>query len=276
MERPRIPTDNQIQQAEHLRTRGSVAVAARLMKPDATIPNVFPTVPHFDQKRILMASRIHVNAETSIARNSWRARRVAAHLSEAHATIQNIYRNPEVQAVANETTFDTQGHPYEFSTEMVRDEVRYLITLGQLTGNAEFLTTAIERLNSVIEQSHEPSAKTLVRFEQAQLLYQQNPSQETFLRLRASYHEAVAASMANYNWERVATIASRYILTAFKHKELHEVAEGTKAWISAARRDKNVTTILPREIYKNATQRIRERLWRQTTPQGTNYAKLAI
>lgn len=247
------------------------------MKPEVEYPlDNFTTLEDQEKQRLLMASRIYVVAKTSEANRSWKASTVAHRLGEAKRAIEDVYKNSLVQETAHSLNEDTRGNPYEYHTEMARDEVRYTLVLAALTGNTTLLDVAIERMDTTIASAQEPTARTLAVFEKARMAYSPSPTKDKFKTLEESYNEARQASAEEKRWERVATISSWYAIDAAKSGHLIEATKGVGSFIKAARNDNSTVTILPRQIIREVSEAARHANWRRTTPSGEDYSSLQL
>jgi len=171
---------------------------------------------------------------------------------------------------------DTRGNPYEYHTEMARDEARYNLVLAALTGNAALLDAAIDKMNTIIENADEPTARTLAVFEKARMVHSQSPTQDTFETLRESYNQATQASELGKKWERVAAIASWYTIDVAKKGHFIEATKGIINFVKAVNNDKSTLTILPRQIAREVTEAARHKNWRRTIPSGADYSSLQL
>ncbi|MEK7534518.1 MAG: hypothetical protein AAB600_04230 [Patescibacteria group bacterium] len=263
--------------AERKRTRGFVKEAADDMRPAIDFPiNRFNDLTDEEKKMEMMATRIYVVANTSEANRGWKASTVAHHLEQAKEAIETIYRNSQVQVAAHELNEDTRGNPYEYHTEMARDEIRYTLVLAALTGNTALLDAAIERMDSIITNAGEPTAKTLAVFEKARMGHGSSPTQDTFKTLKESYNEARQASAEEKRWERVATISSWYAIDVAKRGHFIEAIKGVGGFTKAAINDNSTATILPRQIIREVTGHMRHWAWHRTAPKGTDYSDLKL
>lgn len=269
--------EEEIFAAERKRTQGLVKEAANAMMPAINFPiSRFNDLTDNEKKMEMMATRIYVVAKTSQANRAWEAPTVAHDLVEAKEAIDGVYRNPQVQKAALELKEDTRGNPYEYHSEMARDMVRYTLVLAALTGNTALLDAAIDRMDAIITNAEEPTAKTLAVFEKARMMHSQLPTQDTFKTLKNSYEEAMHASIAAKNWERDATIVSWYALDAAKRGHFIEYAKGVSNFVKAVNNDRSTLTILPRQIVREVTETARHANWRRTTPRGEDYSYLQL
>ena len=270
-------TDKQITAAEKKRTQGFIVAAAQETRPAIEFPfEKFPDLSKEDQTRLLMAARIHVVSTLSEAKKSFTGPSAATRLETVRDSIVTVYRNPVVQEAVPGFTLDTHGNPYEFGIEMGRDEVSYDLTLAALTGNSHLLEDAVTKLDSLIERAGEPTAKTLTQFERDRLVYQSEPTEESFAVLRKSYRSATNASEKIGSWERVATIASRYAIDAKRAGNAEEAAHGYETFLKAVKGDKSTVTIFEREEGKATRELLRDEHWKKTTPPDADYSTLQL
>lgn len=173
-----------------------------------------------------MASHLYVGVTNIFAKKAWDAYPVEVQLRRQKHAIMTVYRNEQVQEA--HVTTDTRGNPYDFRTEMARDEIAYTTTLAALSGNTALLDDAIVRMNDIIAAAVEPTAKTLARFEQQRLIYQREPTDESFAVLTSRFTDAVNASYLAGKWERVATIGARYAADARSTDNIKEMSRGLR------------------------------------------------
>jgi len=263
--------------AEKMRATGNVAGAAEATRPVLSFPlENLPQLPEDEQKRLLMTARINVVAETSLANRSWEAPSAAHYLGEARKGIVNVYRSPEVQETVDALEKDTRGEPYEFRAEMWGDEAAYMMALAALTGNAAFLDAAVEKMNLVIEQAEEPTAKSLALFNRNRVTYRSQKTKENFAALKESSQEAIKTSEEKARWERVATVASRYAIDSVSNFHPVEAFGAVATTIKASLKDHSTARILPRQIVKAVTESVRHKNWQRTIPSGTDYSELLL
>lgn len=267
----------EILEAEKERASGKLWSAIKIISPviDFDVKN-FPNLFEDAQRRFLMASRIYVVATHGLANSSWRARDVARRLTITKGVIENTYHNSAVSEAASRLNTDTLGNPYEFHTEMDQDEITYMQAVMALTGNVNLLSIITARMNQVIGQAKEPTARTLAQFEKAHLLQRTIPSKESFQDLKSVFKEAVRASTISNRWERVATISARYAIGALRSGHLGEVIQGVNLCRKSALKDHSTRTILAREFIKDITASSRHWMWHQTTPKGEDYSYLQL
>ncbi|HSA84341.1 MAG TPA: hypothetical protein VLF20_05675, partial [Patescibacteria group bacterium] len=217
MSERRAPTGDKIFAIEQRRVRGFYAQSARATRPvvDEFIHGVsFTALSLTGQKEALMNARIYVNSKLSLARNASTGRKVAGHLRGAKEAIESVYHDSRVRREARRITTDIRGTQYEFATEMVRDEAKYLLVLAELTGNAVYVTEALRRFDRALRIATEPTIKTLVAFEKARVLFDRQRTPKKFSRVTDSFRKAVIASSEAGNWERTATISAWYLIDA--------------------------------------------------------------
>lgn len=278
MEIQRYPLSNEhIFGAETERSKGHIREAIRSVEAGVDFPIAqFPSLSQDEQTKHMMASRIWVVARISEANRSWKGIDVANTLSQTREKIINIYQNPNVQRASTVIQKDTKGNPYEFNTEMARDEVSYTLTLAALTGNIELLSAAVEKMDSIISRAQEPTARTVALFQKDRINHRSNPSKDSFASLKNSYHQAIQASLAIGRFERVSTVAAWYSIEAAKRLNLTDSLKGVATCVKAALTDHSTTTILPRQIIRETTESVKRWNWRRTTPKHIDYSALKL
>lgn len=269
--------EEQVFAAERKRTQGLVKEAANSVRPAIDFPiSRFNDLTDEKKKIQMMASRIFVVATTSMANRSLKASSVVNHLSQARRVIVDIYRDVNVQNAAHTIKEDTRGNPYEFNTEMARDEVEYTLILAALTGNTSLLNDAIAKMDGIIRQAQDADAKGVAQFQRERIKHRMGPTKETFAKLKKSAKESIDSAGAIGRWERVSTVASRYSIEALKCGNIIEAAKGIKASVKAAVSDRSTVTILPRQAARELTENVRHWNWQRTTPKGTEYLDLKL
>lgn len=273
-----IPSEEKIFEAERKRTQGRVIEAAHDMRPavEYCFGSEFTTLPLDAKKRKLMGSRIYVVSEISGAKRSWKAKDVASHLWSARDAITDVYRDPNVRKELPQIKEDTKGNPYEFSTEFVRDEVSYTLTLAALTGNTQLVDEAIGRLNEIVDKAEEQTASTLSIFERERLMHQEGESSFDTVIFQESFNRAVEAASDAHRWERVATIASWYMIDMVQARHPSEAFRGLKTAIRAGFKDHSTATIPIRQTAQALTNGIRHFIWKATTPKDADYSSLKL
>lgn len=262
--------------AERARASGNKDAAVEATGAVMEFPiESFGELPDSDKKKFLMAARIYVVANNSKARESWTANGVLRHLRTTRRAIVNVYHDPAVSQTASEIKEDTKGNPYEFDTEMARDEFAYAMTLAAFTGNTAHIDDAVERLSMIIANAEEPSAKMAGAFEADRILFKTGP-RLAYLIFKDSFEKAVDASANIGRWERVATVAARYCVDCAREGMFSEAARGVKEWAKAAIADRSTSTILPREVIKGLTDGLRHYNWRITRSLGVDYSSLKL
>lgn len=273
-----IPSEEKIFEAERKRTQGRVIEAAHDMRPavEYCFGSEFTTLPLDAKKRKLMGSRIYVVSEISRAKRSWKAKDVASHLWSARDAITDVYRDPNVRKELPQIKEDTKGNPYEFLTEMARDEVSFILVLASLTGDAGLLDTAISRMDYIVENAQEQSANTLAFFERERLKHQRGKSRLEASIFRENFNVAIEHSESLERWERVATIASWYMIDMAKAGHIPEIFRGLKTVIRAGFKDHSTATIPIRQTAQALTNGIRHFIWKATTPKDADYSSLIL
>jgi len=270
-----IPAESDIFSAERQRTSGRTQDAVEIVKPAVEYPyDNFASLALSEKQRLLMASRIFVVGENSLARRSWNPSSVVDHLREARRGIVDVYRNPQVKAEVGNISSDTRGNPYEFITEMSRDEISYTLTLATFTGNTKLLDSLVDKLGEVIVKAEEPTAKTLAIFEQERLFH--SHYNEQFSHFKDAYEEAAEASSEIGRWERVSTISSKFFIDAIKESHLISAMGAFRRIISAGIHDSSTATILYREVSKALTQGARVAYWRSIASGDADYSGLHL
>lgn len=279
VERSKIPTKSQILEAERHHAIGEYEIAREKIAGIREFPlDNFSKNRLSQQKRLLTAARISASSSISLAREHWAAPAVATDLAQARNIIVAIYDHAEVQATAKEVKTGINNKPYEYHTEMRRDKILYTLTLARLTGNPELLTTAITEMDNAIVEAEEPTAKTLLQFDQQRLRHRQTATDISFAKLTTVFEAATQASVEAQNWERAATIAARYILDAEKLGDQTETAvvAGYEVYDQAVRNDEALTDLLNRERVKERVEINKQVYWKATTPDGVDYSNLAL
>lgn len=274
-----VPSEIRIFQANRNREKGRYAQAAKdveAVKIFSFEKNPFTDLSLDEKKRLLMASRIYVNAKMNIARKTNDGREAASNFRQVKRVIEHIYRNPQVEQEVGNITSDTRETPYEFRTEMARDEIGFLLDVAALTGNTVLFDRTIVRMDEIIAQAVEPSARTLLIFDKARVLHMQQPTEDTFADLTEAFRGAVRTSSDRKvkNWERVATVAARYTIEARKMGEGYEpdLIEGQDTFAGAEAMDESMSDILARETVKDAERLPKIKRWRRTLSPGRDYA----
>lgn len=263
-------TQNIINEADKARIAGKYQEARNKVKFLLDISSRplddFNQRSHDMQQEFMQAARIFVSSTISLARSSQEAPEVAKYLGEAKEYIDGIYNNRHVESVAKQ-----EGFRDDLFSEMERDKVSYLKTYGALTGQ-DITEEAIERLQTIIENSTNSSIRTLAAFERAQLIHKRNNTQESFEDITTAFEALVAVSS---NSERVATITARYIIAAENETPRNEVAirRGEEVYKAIHHTDET-RNILEREKKKASEEKERHATWRATAK--GDYDSLAL
>lgn len=270
-----IPTPFEIATAERYRSTGFYESAASLMRPvlASVIAHGLDGMSDQKQAQTLASLRIFASAELSQANLSWNAPKVAFGLEEVAFIISRGYNHPEIQEASRSIRVGPFGEPYDHSTEQLRDRAKFFLSLAALTGNNGFVDEAIKILERADAQSHEPTAQTLVRFEQAVL--KRRRKRQTFQEVETRAGEAVFAAYDKGNWERAATIGSRFTLLALKEGRLHAAGLFAIHTLASVVNDTSLWTIPFREAWKVMTSWVRGKALRWTTPSGIHYDYIA-
>lgn len=276
-ERPLFPLKrSDIEQAEQFRRQKKYAKALNTLSSAILYPvSEFSQLDEYNQKLYLESQRIIEKAQQGRAQRAWHADVSASRLRDARDTIVYKYRDEQVKLAAERYTTNTEHSNYDFDTEMGRDEVDYDLTLAALTGNTELLNSAIQKLDTLKNQTTEPTAKTLIEFSHARLVHQQAATPETFEQLKTAYEASTTASAAAQNWERSATVAARFAVDAVKEGKWGLAWNGAKTAVQAVTHDLSTLKILPNELWKEATTSMRNFFWR-VTGKGKDYSNLEL
>lgn len=269
-------TEQQIFDAEDIRVNNPKGAAeATHIVAEFTLDN-FPQLPIDDQTRFLMALRINAVSLRALAKSSWKAPTVAHYLGEIRRGIVNVYYHPDIKEASRSLDRDTKDNPYDFDVEMLDDEVEYMITVAALLGRSDLLSTAVDKMDILARVPTEPTRATLNRFKRNRVSFKQDPSNESYLALKATYLEAVSASKVINRWERASTVAARMSWDAFKSRHPLDGLKSATVCAMAAIKQRSTWKILFREIGKEWTEENRHAKWWETTPPGTNYSYLQL
>lgn len=157
-----------IYQAEHLRAAGNLDTAWDLIKGSFINPSIIDALPDSFLSDHIRQWRIGVSIKTSLAQRVWTARGATGKLAAAGNIIRNYYHHPAVQVRALDFLTDNEGHPYNFAAEMLRDEGKYFSVAFYISGNFQFLTSAIIAYERTIEHAQLDSSKGLAMIELGQ------------------------------------------------------------------------------------------------------------
>ena len=269
------PTHQVIAEAEQQRISGDYTGAASLVRPALArvIEHGLDNLSFQEKAGILASLRLFCSAELSAANQSWNAPTVAFRLEEAAFSMSRGYGHPGVQEATQSIRVGPFGESYEHTTEQLRDRAKFFLSLAALTGNIGFADEAIKTLERATAQSREPTAKTLAQFELAVLERRRN--RQTFQKVEARAGEALFAAYDKENWERAATIGSRFSLLSIKEGRFRTAGLFALHTLACIVNDSSLSTIPLREAVKMLTAWIRKRVLRWTTPRGVRYDYIA-
>lgn len=263
-------TSEIVNKAEELRKSGNNKGAAELTAPVLGLkdPN---NLNKNEQRLALSASRIYGTAKVSLANESKQALEVAEELGLAKAVFNLMNENQNLQKAAEELKTNFEGSPDDYNAELNRLQAKYLITLSCLTGDSSFLNIAADILNTVAEESEEPTAKTLASYEAARISYKADKSRKQYDSLSEKYREAFNYAYKANNWERSATESAWYVVDSARGFHFVGVVAGTINYIKSAIHDKSTWGIIIRQVGKAITEDIRHKGWVKSTPVDAKY-----
>lgn len=157
-----------IYQAEQLRVAGKTREATTLAKEylTQTNPAHISVEELTDQARM---ARIFVVSSLSTARKQWIAPKVVSEMIPARDLILGFYKRPVVKERLYGVDKDNQGHTYEFLAEMHRDVYKYNVVSFHVTGQRQFLMSAANEIEQVMQLTNSPQVSGIASVESFQL-----------------------------------------------------------------------------------------------------------
>ncbi|GEM_PF-1522764 len=247
-------TNDQIFHAEQLRTIGRYTDAYEIARDILNyLPSEIATMNSTDQTRVLMTLRIAWGSMFSIMKTRRNGNEFLRALKICRGFLYTYYKDRFIISLAYKTTVDVRGDAYAFYDEMRRDMWRYEVFLAQLTEDEQDFENATLRGILIAGEMKDEGTKWLVLFEHE--LFQVDVNKYLLEETVRAYTQCLDIAKKRNQWERVATVCARFIISCMKHGQKKMGLSELRLYVSAIYHDRHTWSILPREIVKSLLEK---------------------
>lgn len=271
--------------AESLRVAGQLQQVLELVRDSLVDPSIIQTMDDNLLSDHIRQWRIATVTGMSMTQSRWLAINAQDSLLEIRPVFTTYYHHPEVSTRSRNYLVDNEGHLYDHSAEMIRDEGKYYSIAFYISGNPLYLTQSAAAFERAIDQAalDEPQGIAMIELGQIKGLinsyYHKGPSSVYQTYIHPGFELALNPVIRSGNEDRIKWLvnnimyeAQYYMRGNFVAKEDYQEAELHLKEIFGEKRSKDIQ----KEFKRLLLDRLLHKLIWNATRLGVNFSSLGL